>query len=133
MVITIAGFFVLQQMGLTWPQPPVNLSSTKIEISHSELFTSDVLLKGAKHIENDVSFMRGCSIEQISYNEAGASDKGVNEHGTQATFEMSYTCESFNSQTMSMSPRGSYLYRLEYAPDKSADGTGWVTLSHGNG
>ncbi|MFT8640160.1 hypothetical protein [Bifidobacterium sp.] len=110
------------------------MSSTKVEVSQSDLFTSDVLHKGVRHIENDVSFMRGCSIERISYDEPGVSgEEGANENGTQATFEMSYACDSFNSQTMSMSPKGSYSYRLEYAPDKSTDGTGWVTLSHGNG
>lgn len=133
--IAVVGFFTLRQMGLAWPQPPVDLSATKVEVSQSDLFTSDVLHKGVTHIENDVSFMRGCSIERISYDEPGVSGGGedANENGTQATFEMSYVCDSFNSRTLSMSPRGSYSYRLEYAPDKSVDGTGWVTLSHGNG
>ena len=134
MVVAAVAFFLMRQMGVAWLQPPLDLSSTRVEISQSDLFTPDVLRKGATHIENDASFMRGCAIDRISYDEPGiVGERGSNTYGTSVTFEMAYTCNTFSAQTTAMSSSGSYEYLLQYAPDKSVDGTGWVTVSHGNG
>ncbi|MEE8685023.1 MAG: hypothetical protein SOI64_06800 [Bifidobacterium mongoliense] len=132
-VIAVVAFLAWRRSGLTWPQPPVDLSSVKVEVPASGPFTSDALHGGVRHIEHDVSFMRGCSIKAISYVGPGSPDgEGANDPN-RATFLMSYACDTFNAQTMSMSPRGSYVYVLEHAPDRSSDGSGWVTRSFGNG
>lgn len=133
-VVAAVAFFVMRQMGVAWLQPPLDLSSTKVEISQSDLFTPDVLRKGATHVENDMSSMRGCAIERISYDEPGTvGEHGSNKYGTSVTFEMAYTCNTFTTQRTAMPSSGSYEYLLQYAPDKSVDGTGWVTVSYGNG
>ncbi|MCI1664104.1 hypothetical protein [Bifidobacterium crudilactis] len=133
-VVAAVAFFLMRQMGVVWLQPPLDLSSTRVEISQSDLFTPDVLRKGATHIENDASYMRGCAIDRISYDEPGiVGERGSNTYGTSVTFEMAYTCHGSNTQTMSLPSSGSYECLLQYAPDKSADGTGWVTISQGNG
>ncbi|WP_152595757.1 hypothetical protein [Bifidobacterium mongoliense] len=103
------------------------------EVPASGPFTAGALHGGVRHIEHDVSFMRGCSIKAISYVGPGSPDgEGANDSNL-ATFLMSYACDTFNAWTMSMSPRGSYVYVLEHAPDRSSDGSGWVTRSFGNG
>lgn len=57
-------------MGLTWPQSPLDVSSTRIEISRSTLFTRPVPRKGATHIKYEVKFMHDCTIERIVYDES---------------------------------------------------------------
>lgn len=53
------------QTDSAWLQPPVDTSSTDISISESTLFSKEKLLDGVTHIENDLSFMRGCEIKKI--------------------------------------------------------------------
>ncbi|MBT1173498.1 hypothetical protein JS528_09125 [Bifidobacterium sp. MA2] len=131
--------YIYQQMGLSFIQKPVNTSSTDIELSQSRLFSQSVLREGAVHIEKDVSFMRGCSIDRITYSEVLPDDlsrkdvKEKNKTGVQASYMMFYRCDSFNAQTQSMGSSGSYVYRLLYDPSRSSDGTGWITIGFGNG
>lgn len=125
------------QTDSAWLQPPVDTSSTDISISESTLFSKEKLLDGVTHIENDLSFMRGCEIKTISYTEhhyfKQTSSSQKNIPGTQAAFTVEYSCPELNSQTMTLSPTGSITYNLQYRPSDSTDGTGWETLSHGNG
>lgn len=136
-VVVFAGVCMMySRMGLTLLQPPVDTSSTKIELAQSKLFSEPVLRKGARHIENDVSFMRGCAIDAISYREGLPDDVRAEQRdkiGAQATYTMTFHCDSFNEQTQSMGKQGSYEYRLLYDPSRSRDGTGWLTLDYGNG
>lgn len=131
--------YIYQQMGLSFIQKPVNTSSTDIELSQSRLFSQSVLREGVVHIEKDVAFMRGCSVDRIIYSEMLPDDfsqkdmKGENKIGVQASYMMFYRCDSFNAQTQSMGSSGSYVYRLLYDPSRSSDGTGWVTIGFGNG
>lgn len=126
------------QMGFALIQPSVESSDMRVSISQSRLFTAKTLHKGVQHIVNDSSFMRGCEIKEISYMEhdyfdgfSKSSKKDI--EGTQTSFVMSYTCSSFNSRTMSMSPADSIVWRLMYSPSDSTDGTGWKTITYGNG
>ncbi|MFT8705181.1 hypothetical protein [Bifidobacterium aquikefiricola] len=126
--------------GYTLFQPAVDTAHTDIKIPGSSLFSQRVLKQGARHIENDVSFMRGCAITHISYSGDGSyngqsfeREQILNRYGSEAQFLMSYRCYSFNEQTSSMSPADTYVYLLTYNPQKSEDGTGWVTTEHGNG
>ncbi|MBW3081402.1 hypothetical protein [Bifidobacterium saguinibicoloris] len=111
----------------------VDTSSTVIEISQSRLFSRETLLDGAKHIENDASDFRGCSIDRIVYHEPHpmvAGRDGRDKPGTQTTFMMYYHC---GHEQKSIPQNGSYEYRLMYQPSDSTDGTGWLTVDHGNG
>lgn len=131
-------FLVTHQLGYSLFQLPVDSTNTHISISESRLFNKKTLEDGAQHIINDSSFMRGCTITSISYKETypyGSSMTSQNQKdvpGTQASFVMRYTCTSQNSDTMSMSPADSIVWRLMYISN-SSDGTGWKTITHGNG
>lgn len=126
--------------GYTLFQPAVDTAHTDIRIPDSSLFSRSLLDRGARHIENDVSFMRGCAITRISYSGddfAGSRASGgkqiLDRRGSEAKFLMSYRCSTFNERTSSMSPSDTYVYLLTYDPQQSQDGTGWVTTDHGNG
>lgn len=136
-VAVILGCLICHRMGFALFQPSVDTSNMRVSISESKLFTDRTLHEGVRHIVNDSSSMRGCEIKEISHTEHdyyGDFAQSVKDiEGTQTSFTMEYACSTFNPRTMSMSPADSFTWYLMYSPSESTDGTGWKTISYGNG
>ncbi len=139
--LIVFSIFLAYLMAIQVPelvQPPLDTSKTRISVSESKLFSNATLLNGTRHIINDSSFMKGCEIKKISYTEYNYFHDSTDSYkkdipGTQASFVMAYSCNGLNSRTASMAPADSIEWRLMYDPSASKDGTGWRTMSHGNG